>query len=341
MKAEKAAWLAKTPETAIDATQPIVDAHHHLWNRQGSKYLFDDLQADTGASHRVVATVFVECLSNYDEQQAVHLQPVGETAFVAQQAAASRQTDGASIMAIVPFADLTLGAALEQVLDAHEQAGQGLFKGVRHPTSCDEELGSGHILTPPGLMNSTEFGQGIAMLAKRGLSFDAWLFHHQLNELVVLARAHPDLSIVLNHIGGPLGVNRFTNKRAEVRAPWQAQMQLLAQCPNVVLKVGGIGMNRYYGGGWPDLPAAPGSVDLFDYWADDLRWCIDLFGPRRCLFESNFPVDRESCSYTVLWNVYQRVASIYSQAERDLLFYETAVRVYRLDLPLTAQEMRS
>lgn len=341
MKAEKAAWLAKTVEAAIDATQPIVDAHHHLWYRQGSKYLFDDLQADAAGGHRVVATVFVECLSNYDEQQPIHLRPVGETAFVAQQAAAARQTGGASIMGIVPFADLTLGAALEQVLDAHEAAGQGLFKGVRHPTSCDEELGSGHIPTPPGLMLSPEFGRGVAQLAERGLSFDAWLFHHQLGELVELAQAHPGLSIVLNHIGGPLGVNRFTNKRAEVRAPWQTQMRLLSQCANVVLKVGGIGMNRYYGGGWPNLPAAPGSEALFDFWGDDLRWCIDLFGPSRCLFESNFPVDRESCSYTVLWNVYQRVASVYSAAERDELFYETAVRVYRLDLPSKAQAMRS
>ncbi|MFK7966932.1 MAG: amidohydrolase [Burkholderiaceae bacterium] len=341
MKAEKAQWLAKTVETAIDPSQPIVDAHHHLWDRSGSKYLFDDLQADAAAGHRVVATVFVECLSRYDEQQPAHLKPVGETAFVAEQAAASRQTGGAVVMAIVPFADLTLGAALEEVLDAHEAAGQGLFRGVRHPTSNDQELGDGHIPTPPGLMNTAEFRQGVAALGRRGLSLDAWMFHHQLDELVALARDHPDVTIVLNHIGGPLGVRRFANRRTEVRAAWQEPMKLIARCPNVVLKVGGIGMNRYYGGGWPELPAAPGSAELFAYWGDDLKWCIDLFGPNRCLFESNFPVDRESCSYTVLWNVYQRVAQNYSPDERDQLFYETAVRIYKLDLPASAHALRS
>lgn len=341
MKTEKAAWLAQTTEAAIDPEQPIVDAHHHLWHREGSKYLFDDVQADAAAGHRVVATVFVECLSNYDLAQPEHLQPVGETAFVAEQAAYSARTGGAPIMAIVPFANLALGAGVEEVLDAHEAAGQGLFRGIRHPTSNDEELGSGHIPTPPGLMNTPAFRAGIAKLGERGLSFDAWLFYHQLAEVVSLARAHPDVSIIVNHIGGPLGVVRFAGRRNELRPAWRQALSSLADCPNIALKVGGIGMNRYYGGGWPELTAPPGSAELTAYWGDDLRWCIDTFGPDRCLFESNFPVDRESCSYTVLWNTYQRVAEHYTAGERDQLFYETAVRVYRLNLPAGASELRS
>ncbi|MGH1357356.1 MAG: amidohydrolase family protein [Burkholderiaceae bacterium] len=333
MKPEKAAWLALTREVPIDPDQIIIDPHHHLWHRSGSKYLFDDLQADTAAGHKVVGTVFVECLSNYLTEGLERFKPVGETAFVREQSLLSAKSAGAPILGIVSFADLALGDAVEEVLLAHEQAGGGLFRGIRHPTSNDEELGWGHVETPAGLMLSDEFQTGFARLGKMGYSYDAWLFHHQLPELVALAQAQPDVPIVLDHIGGPLGVVRFSGQREQVRSAWRKSMKAVAACPNIILKVGGIGMNRYYGGGWPELPQPPGSEILFDYWGDDLIWCIDLFGPQRCMFESNFPVDRETCDYTVLWNVYQRVGQRYSAAERDQLFYKTAVQTYRLSVP--------
>lgn len=333
MTPEKASWLARTQEAPIDPDQPIIDPHHHLWMRSGSKYLFDDLQADAAAGHRVIGTVFVECLSKYRDDGPKALRPVGETAFVREQAEAARNTGGAPILGIVSFADLSLGDAVEPVLEAHEQAGGGLFRGIRHPTSFDEELGTGHTNTPAGMMLTEKFQAGFARLGSMGYRYDAWLFHHQLDELVALAQAHPEVPIILDHLGGPLGVNRFASQREQVRAHWRESMQAVAACPSITLKVGGIGMNRYLGGGWPQRGEPPGSATLYDYWADDLTWCIDWFGPERCMFESNFPVDRESCNYTVLWNVFQRVGQRYSQSERNQLFYKTAASVYGLTLP--------
>ena len=332
MKPEKAAWLKRTVEAPLDPAQPIVDPHHHLWSRPGNTYLHRELHADTRAGHNVKGTVFVECRSGWRESGSEAMRPVGETEFVAAEAQAARQAGGAPILGIVAFADLALGEAVEDVLLAHETAGQGLFRGIRHPTSCDAELGSGHIPTPAGLMGTDRFERGFARLGALGYSYDAWLFHHQLPELLTLVRRHPQVPVVLDHIGGPLGVGRFTDRRDDVRQQWRPVMQALAGCASVTLKVGGIGMDRYYGGGWPTHDSPPDSAELYRYWGDDLHWCIDQFGPTRCMFESNFPVDRDSCSYTTLWNVFQRVGQAYTQAERDELFYGTALRAYRLAL---------
>ncbi len=331
MRPDKAAWLQATREHAIDADQPIIDPHHHLWDRSGSRYLVDDLRRDTGAGHRIVATVYVECLSAWRADGPPALRPVGETEFATAQAGLPCARGEANIAAIVAHADLALGAAVEPVLLAHEQAGQGLFRGIRHPAARDPDLKPGHIPAPAGLFDSPGFREGFATLGRLGYSFDAWLFHPQLIELIRLAQAVPEVPVVLDHLGAPLGVGRFVGRRAEVRERWRADLVQLARLPQVVVKLGGIGMDRCLGGGWPSLDSAPGSAQLYDYWADDLRWCIDQFGPTRCMFESNFPVDRESCSYTVLWNTFQRVGMHYTAAERHALFFETAARVYRID----------
>jgi L-fuconolactonase len=330
--AAHAAWLARTVEEPLVPDRAIVDPHHHLWDRPGDRYLIQDLHADTGAGHHVVQTVFVECAAAYRTEGPPELRPVGETEFVAAQAALARERGGAQIAGIVGFADLTLGDAVDEVLAAHVEAGDGLFRGIRHAAgwSADPRIKNSHSDPVEHLLADPAFRRGFARLGALGLRFDAWLYHPQLPDLVDLCRAHPEVPVILDHIGAPMGIGPYTGRRAEVDAEWRPSMRSLAQCPNVTLKVGGIGMNRYYGGGWPDRAAPPGSEELVAYWGDQLRFCIDTFGPDRCMFESNFPVDRESCSYVVLWNTFERIAADYTPTEQSALFHDTATRTYAL-----------
>jgi L-fuconolactonase len=318
-------------EAPLDADRTICDPHHHLWDRPGDRYLLDELRADTGAGHRVERTVFVECMTAHLDHGPPSLRPVGETRFVAALAADSARTAGAEIAGIVGFADLTLGSAVADVLDAHVEAGRGRFRGVRHASAWDPSpaVRRSHTRPPAGLLGEDRFRRGIAALGRMGLSFDAWLYHPQLPELAALARANPETTIVLDHLGGPLGVGPYAERREEAGQRWRAGMREVAECPNVALKLGGIGM-PLFGFDWHDRPGPPSSELLADAWRDAITWCIDTFGPSRCMFESNFPVDRQSCTYTVLWNTFQRIADRYDDHERDDLFEATAVRTYRL-----------
>ena len=330
-------WLALRQEEAIDLERPIVDAHHHLWEgrqwggRMGP-YLLPQLLEDMTGTHNVVKSVFVDCRANYDSEREPHMQPVGETEFVAGQADATDAAGGPTIAGIVSHADLLQGEAVEEVLAAHDAAGGGRFRGIRHATAWDpsDEIHNSHHRPFQHMMGAPEFRAGASTLARMGFSFDAWLYHPQLSELAALARAVPELTIVLNHLGGPLGVGPYGPAREQARADWKASMRLVAACPNVVLKVGGIGMDIYYGTGWTAADVPPGSEEVAAYWDDDVRFCIDTFGPDRCLFESNFPVDRQTLTYPVLWNALQIMAAGYTDAEQDALFSGTATRVYRL-----------
>ena len=326
------AWLATTVEEAIEPDLPICDPHHHLWHHPTDPYLLEHLHADTGAGHNVVETVFVDCMAEYRTEGPEHLRPVGETAWVAKLAAESEAGDGATIAGIVGFADLTLGAAVEEVLAAHVEAGDGRFRGIRHASSWDAspDVRNAHTSPPEGLLGQGDFRAGLATLGRMGLSFDTWMYHPQLGELVDLARAHPDVTMVLDHLGGPLGIGPYAGRRDEVRAAWEAPMaDLAADCPNVVLKLGGIGM-AVYGLAWHREPTAPTSDALAEAWGPQIEWCIERFGPDRCMFESNFPVDRRSCSYVVLWNAFKRIAGGCSDSERAPLFRDTARAAYRL-----------
>ncbi|MEM7323983.1 MAG: amidohydrolase family protein [Actinomycetota bacterium] len=328
-------WLAKTAETAIDPDRAIVDAHHHLWNRGGSTYLAAELLADVTGSHNVVQTVFVECLSKYARDRDEHLWPVGETEFVRREAdatAALSGDDGPRIGAIVGHADMMLGEAVEEVLAAHIEAGAGLFRGIRHATSWDasDAIPEGHCRPFSQMMRTPEFQAGVRALAALGLSFDAWLFHPQLDELCLLADAVPEATIILDHLGGPLGIGPYAGDREAVRADWRAGIARVAQRENVVVKIGGIGMDWYYGTGWSADPAPPGSEEVAAYWSDDVRFCIDSFGPSRSMAESNFPVDRSTLPYPVLWNALQIMCGGYTDAEQDRIFSGTATDVYRL-----------
>jgi L-fuconolactonase len=305
----------------------VVDPHHHLWDHPTSRYLVDELRADIdSAPFRVERTVFVECGSAYREDGPEAFRPVGETEFVAALAEEEPRIAG-----IVGFADLRVPEIVD-VLAAHVEAGKGRFKGIRHASAHDPspDVRVTHTHPPPDLFADPAFRSGMAALGDAGLGFDAYLYHPQLPQLVDLARAVPDVAIVLDHLGTPLGIGPYAGRRDEVLDRWRADMAEVAACPNVTLKLGGIGM-PIFGLGWHRRPEPPTAKELADAWGDEIRWCIERFGADRCMFESNFPVDKASCSYATLWEAFDLVADGASDGERDALFRDTAARVYRLD----------
>ncbi len=333
--ADRDDWLEQVREEVLLPDLPICDPHHHLWDHPGSRYLLDELLADIGSGHNVVSTVFVECASMYRADGPVAMAPVGETEFVQGIAAmaASGQYGPARVAAgIVGFADLTLGSAVREVLEAHIAASPNRFRGIRHAAGWHEsdEIRNSHTRPPPGLMLDAGFREGFAVLGELGLSFDAWLYHHQLDEFIDLARAFPDTTIILDHFGGPLGIGPYSGRLDEVYADWRRAIEPLAGCTNVYAKLGGINMT-VNGFGWHKAERPPSSAELAAAtrrYYDDL---IELLGPQRCMFESNFPVDKVSCSYRTLWNAFKRIAADCSDDERAALFHDTAVRAYRLE----------
>ncbi len=326
------AWLSRTTETALEPELPICDPHHHLWEYPTSRYLREEFLQDMEGGHRVLKTVHVECVQWYRDAGPQPLRPVGETEFIHGVAATDERACGQRRIAagIVGFADLRLGAAVLPVLEAHLQASDR-FKGVRYATAWDasSEIRAAHTHPPPGLLLDPTFRAGFECLARLGLSFDAWLYHTQFTELARLAREFPAVTIVLDHMGGPLGIGPYAGKREEVFAQWRARLAELADCANIVVKLGGRTMTMS-GFGWHRRDAPPTSAELARAMAPYYRACIDLFGPDRCMFESNFPVDRTACSYVILWNAYKRLSQDYSAVERRALFHDTAERVYRL-----------
>ena len=332
-------WLKLTAEDPIEPDLPICDPHHHLWHRPnlpdrpGTRYLLEELLQDTGGGHRIVQTVFMECMSMYRKGGPQEMRPVGETEFVqgiAAQSASGQYGTTRVAAGIVGHADLTLGAAVAPVLEAHIAASRNRFRGIRHSSTWDASADIRSYMNPPkGLLLDSKFRQGFACLQKYSLSFDAWLYHTQLTELTDLARAFPNTSIIVNHIGGPLGIGPYAGKRDEVFKDWKRGIAALAPCLNVVVKLGGLGMPMC-GFGWNERATPPNSTELAEAMAPYYQTCIELFGANRCMFESNFPVDKVSYSYTVMWNAFKHIAKSLSTKERSALFRDTAVRVYRL-----------
>jgi predicted TIM-barrel fold metal-dependent hydrolase len=273
-------------------------------------------------------------MAMYRADGPAELRPIGETEFVQGVAAMSASGGYGKIRAcaaIVGFADLALGDGVGAVLDAHAAASPNRFRGIRHASALDASsaIRRSHTNPPPGLLADSKFRQGFAQLVRRGLSFDAWLYHHQIPELTELARAFPDAAIVLDHFGGPLGIGPYQGHADEVYAEWKTHVAELARCPNVVAKLGGLAM-PINGFDWHKRPRPPSSQELADATRRYYATTIDLFGPQRCLFESNFPVDKASVSYAVLWNSFKRLAAGYSASEKRALFHDTAARVYRI-----------
>jgi len=327
------AWLARTHEEAIEPALRLCDPHHHLWDLPGGRYLAEELLADVGQGHRIEQTVFVECRVAYRAGGPPALRPVGETEFVERIAAACTAGGGRPRIAagIVGFTDLTLGTEAMPVLEAHMAASRR-FRGVRHASAwhASDAIHNAHTDPPPGLLGERRFRDGFLCLQRLGLNFDAWVYHTQLDELAALAGAFPDTPIVLNHLGGPLALGPYAGRRDEVFQAWRTAMAGLAHRPNVHVKLGGMTM-KASGFGWHRLPAPPSSAELATAMAPYVETCVEYFGAQRCMFESNFPIDRVSCSYTVLWNAFKRLTAPYSAHERAALLHDTAVRVYRLD----------
>ncbi|WP_374575672.1 amidohydrolase [Phenylobacterium sp.] len=323
-------------EEIIEPDLPICDPHHHLWDYPGtSRYLLDELLADCGSGHNIESTVFVECASFYRAEGPEALKPVGETEFVNGVAAMSASGVYGPIRAcagIVGFADLTLGGEVEEVLAAHMVAGGGRFRGIRHAGGWDASAAvrNSHTNPPENLYGRDDFRAGFAKLADFGLSFEAWQFHPQLPQVIDLARAFPGQPIVLDHVGGPLGIGPYAGKRDEIFPAWERHIRELAECRDVVVKLGGLGM-AICGFEFHKREEKPGSAELAEAWRPYIETCIEAFGPERAMFESNYPVDGVSCSYAVLWNALKRIAAGASAAEKALLFKDTARRVYRLD----------
>jgi len=328
-------WLKLTTENALDPDLPICDSHHHLFIHADNLYLPEDFLKDIEGGHNIVSTVFVECMSAYREEDPEEMRPVGETEFVQNVAAKAAHGEyGRTAIAagIVSFADLTLGKAVEPVLEAHIRAGKGYFRGIRHSSYWDPDPGiSSRRKSPRGLLIDPRFQEGFSCLQRYGLSFDAGIYFHQIAELVELARKFPDVVIILAHTGSPVHIHRYAEKREEVFSEWKRGMSALATCPNVVIKLGGLGL-PYCGFGWDERAKPPDSTELAETMSPYYLWCIEQFGVTRCMFESDFPVDKMSYSYTVLWNAFKRICNDFTLTERTALFHDTAGRVYRLGI---------
>ena len=331
---DNSAWLAMQPEEVLEPELPICDPHHHLWDFEAHRYLLPDLLADLGSGHNVRSTVFIECTAMYRESGPEELRPLGETEFVngaAAMSASGRYGPVRACAGIVGFADLSLGAPVEAVLEAHVAVSGGRFRGIRHISAHDPggAIRQSHTKPPPGLLGEARFREGFGRLRPLGLIFDAWLYHPQIPELTELARAFPDQPIVLDHVGGPLGIGPHEGKREEIFPQWRKSIVELAECPNVSVKLGGLGM-KINGYGFHKRERPPSSEELAGLWRPYMETCIEAFTPQRCMFESNFPVDKVSGSYNVYWNAFKHLASGASANEKAALFHDSAKAFYKL-----------
>ena len=328
------AWTRLRQEPALEPDLPILDPHHHVWDDERGRYLIHELVEDVSTGHNIVATVFIEAGSMYRADGPADMKPVGEVEFVngiAAMSASGRYGKARLCAGIIGHADLMLGAEVERVLEALMTAGNGRFRGIRHGLVWDTGNAAklGRRQVPRHQMLDPTFRKGFARLQPHGLSFEAWLFHPQLSDLVDLLRVFPKANVVLNHVGGLLGVPPHDGKRDEVFGIWRSSIRELAQFPNLTVKVGGLGMLYC---DWDfhlrDMP--PSSEDLAAAWRPYVETCIEAFGPDRCMMESNFPVDKQSCGYGVLWNAFKRITKNHSAADKSAMYHDTAARVYRL-----------
>ncbi|MGK0170271.1 MAG: L-fuconolactonase [Gammaproteobacteria bacterium] len=329
-------WLAGSQEEIIEPELPIVDAHHHLWLRDGHQYYLPELIADTSSGHNIVATVFVECNAMYRASGPAQMRPLGEVEFVNGIAAMSASGKFGSTRAaagIVGYADLGLGDAVEEVLGAQVAGAGGRYRGVRNssPWHRDPRARGSSVKAEHDVLRKPGFRAGLKRLTAMGLSFDAWMYHTQLHELVETAQAVPEANIVMNHIGAAIGIGPYQGKRDEVFADWKLGIEAVAKCPNVSVKLGGLGM-RLFGFDVHTGERPPTSEQLAAAWGPYIETCIEAFGAQRAMFESNFPVDKGSCSYQALWNAFKRIAAGASDDEKANLFSGTAARVYRIDI---------
>src|SRR5262250_3319748 len=333
-------WLALTSEPTLEPELSICDPHHHFWDFRTDRipyqrYLLHELIADIQSGHNVRSTVFIEARAMYRTDGPEEMRPVGEVEFVQGLAAASASGlygPGRAAAAIVGHANLNLGERVTPVLDALRAASPNRFRGIRHSVTWDPhpEVENTAAHKMPGQLASEPFRAGARVLARMGLTLEAWLYFPQLPELAAFARAVPDLTIILNHIGGLVRIGPYANRDDEVLPAWRRGIAAVAACPNVIIKLGGVGQRRF-GFDWAQRAKPIGSAELAETLYPLMRYCIEQFGPDRCMFESNFPVDKVSYSYNVIYNAFKRLSAGYSAVERAAMFHDTAARVYRID----------
>ncbi|MFT4571131.1 MAG: L-fuconolactonase [Hyphomicrobiaceae bacterium] len=338
----QSAWLDQVREEILEPELKICDPHHHLWDvpdRPELSYLLPQLLADIGSGdgsaddsgHNVVSTVFMECSSMYRAAGPQALRPVGETEFVngvAAMSASGLYGNSRVCASIIGYADLNLGSRVGEVLDAHIAA-SARFKGIRHASAWDasDAIRNAHTKPFQHMLADSTFREGFAELGRRNLTFDAWLYHPQIEELTALAQAFPDQPIVLDHLGGPIGIGEYASKQDELLVFWKQAIARLAQCPNVYAKLGGLVMPlRGFNLHKQERPAS--SATLVELTKDFYLFMIDQFGPQRCMFESNFPMDKASCSYPILWNSFKRITKGFSAADKSALYHDNAARLY-------------
>jgi predicted TIM-barrel fold metal-dependent hydrolase len=331
-------WHALVNEVPIGPGCEILDPHHHLWPPDGAlAYGVDELVADTTSVPAVVATMFMECRAAHRSDGPEHLRPVGETEFVAAAAddLATRYPHAAPIVGIIGTADLA-DERLDEVLDAHVAAAGGRFRGIRDALarSLDPDAHMIPAFAPEGKSQDPAFRRGVTRLGERDLTYDSWLFHHQIRDFAELAQATPGTTMVLDHFGTPLGIGRFAGRLDEIFEVWRDDIAQVAACPNAVVKIGGLAMPDN-GFGFHEADAPPTSAALLSVQRRWYEHAIDCFGPERCMFESNFPVDRFSLGYVTYWNAMCQLAEQYTADERAAMFAGTARRVYGLDARVT------
>ena len=325
-------WLSKTMEDALEPGLPIVDPHHHLWLRNGYTYLIPELAADLDCGHNVVATVFAECHSMYREKGPEAERSLGETEFVTGQAAMSASgAFGPTRVCAVMFGNvnMTLGAAIEPLLDRHIEASGVRFRGVRYSTGWDADKRIRNVAPDAGMLVSAKSREAAGVLARRGLSLDSWLYHPQLDEVSALADAFPDLTIVLNHVGSPILGGPYRGRKDEVFEDWRTRILRVGERDNVFVKLGALPIRMSDFEGDRDVP--PGSEEVAAAWRPWIETCIEAFGPSRSMYESNFPVQKRWCSFQVCWNAFKRISAGASDPEKGDLFSGAAAQAYRIE----------
>ena len=332
-------WHALTQESSLEPGLPICDPHHHFWDFRAARipyqrYLLHELAADITSGHNVRSTVFVEARSMYRADGPEEMRPVGEVEFVQGLAAASANGlygPGRAAATIIGHANLNLGDQVEPVLQALQAASPNRFRGIRHSVTWDAEVANTAAHNAQGQLGADNFRAGARLLAKMGLSLEGWLYFRQLTELADFAKAVPDLTIILNHVGGLIREGIYANRDDEILPIWRSGIAAVAACPNVVIKLGGMGMPAN-GFDWHTRTQPIGSEELAESMAPFMNYCIEQFGPERCMFESNFPVDKVSFSYNIMYNAFKRLSKDYSATERAAMFHDTAARVYKIDV---------
>jgi len=328
-------WLAQVKEEIINPELPIIDPHHHLWNGDNQlagsfPYLIENLSEDTNSGHNIVGTIFMECSQGYYSDGEEKYKPVGETEFVINLIKDSEKlSKSTNIIGIIGFADLMLGHEVKDVLNTHLSKGEGLFRGIRHAAGWDKnkEIHNSHSNPIENIYHNKSFMKGAEELINLSLTFDAWHYHHQINDLSIFAKKYPELTIIHDHFGGPLGVGPYEGKKEEIFKKWKDDISLLSESKNVYAKLGGLAMPV---NGWnfhkQNKPAS--SDQIVDMHHEYYLHTINCFGVERCMFESNFPVDRRSVSYHVIWNAFKKMVLGYSNEDKKKLFFKNAKDVY-------------